>query len=278
MQQNKTSNLLIRTLTILVFAPLIIGILIWHPLAFSAVVYIFMIIGLLEFYKLSHFHEIHPPRLAGIVAASALFILMTLTALMIIPAWYLVFLPLAVLLLFITELFRKRDNAVLNLAFGIFPLIYITLPVSMLIFLMSPVVTGNFPHWHLLFGYLIILWSHDTFAYLTGISLGKHKLWERISPNKTMEGSLGGLIFAIMASIILSLFFTGLSLWQWVIAAFIIAVTGTFGDFSESLLKRKFNVKDSGRVFPGHGGMLDRIDSLLFSAPAMFCYLLLLKI
>ncbi|MBW6460547.1 MAG: phosphatidate cytidylyltransferase [Bacteroidales bacterium] len=278
MQKSKTSNLLVRTLTILVAAPIVLGILIWNPLAFSTVVFLFMIIGLFEFYRLTNFHDIYPHRATGILVASVMFILMTLAALKIIEGWYLVFIPLMVSLLFVAELFRNHDNAVLNLAFGILPLVYIALPVSMVIYLMSPVVTGGHPHWHVLFGYLIILWSHDTFAYLTGIYLGKHKLWERVSPKKTIEGSLGGLIFAIAASVILSLFFTELTAWQWAIAAVIISVTGTFGDLSESLLKRKFNVKDSGQVFPGHGGMLDRIDSILFSAPAMFCYLFLLNL
>jgi phosphatidate cytidylyltransferase len=165
-----------------------------------------------------------------------------------------------------------------NLAFSIFPIAYITIPLSMLIYLLSPAVTGEDAHWHYVLAYFVILWSHDTFAYLTGIILGKHKLFEKVSPKKTWEGSIGGLVVGLTAAYVLSLFFTELLLWQWLLAAIIISVTGTLGDLSESLLKRSFHVKDSGTTFPGHGGVLDRFDAVLFSAPSLLCYLLILKV
>jgi phosphatidate cytidylyltransferase len=179
---------------------------------------------------------------------------------------------------FVTEFFRDKPNVLQNLAFSILPMVYIAIPLSILVFLTSPLVTGPQPHWHLALGFFLILWSDDTFAYLTGILIGKHKLFEKISPKKTWEGSVGGLVFGFVAAYILSVFFTELSTLEWMGAALIIAVTGTLGDLAESLLKRKFEVKDSGNLLPGHGGMLDRLDSVLFSAPALFSYLIILNL
>jgi phosphatidate cytidylyltransferase len=148
----------------------------------------------------------------------------------------------------------------------------------MLVFLMNPMVTGTQPRWHVIFSFFMILWSNDTFAYLVGITIGKHKLSEKISPKKTWEGLIGGIIFGLLAAYILSIFFKELMLWQWLIASLVINIAGIFGDLSESLLKRHFQVKDSGNILPGHGGILDRFDAVIFSAPALFCYLLLLNL
>lgn len=271
-------NLFTRTITGIVFIACIIGSLLWHPLAFSGVIFILMIIGLKEFYYLSHLHNIQPDRYSGYAVASIIFIISVLNAMQFISPWALsAFVPL-VFVFFLAEMFRDRPNSMMNLAFSIFSVAYISIPFSIVIYLMSPVVTGEHPYWHLLLAYFIILWSHDTFAYLTGIILGKHKMLEKVSPKKTWEGTVGGILFSVGAAYLISIYLTELSTWQWLFAALIISVTGTLGDLSESLLKRSFHVKDSGTVFPGHGGVLDRFDAVLFSAPSLFCYLLVLKI
>jgi phosphatidate cytidylyltransferase len=123
-------------------------------------------------------------------------------------------------------------------------------------------------------GFLIILWSNDTGAYLAGKSFGKHKLFERISPNKTWEGFVGGLILALFVGFNLAQYFGGLERWQWAVMAVIIAVFGTLGDLVESMLKRTLGVKDSGNILPGHGGLMDRFDGLLLAAPLVFLFLL----
>jgi len=124
-----------------------------------------------------------------------------------------------------------------------------------------------------LLGFFVIMWSNDVFAYLVGSKIGKHKLFERHSPKKSWEGSIGGFIFAIIAAFILSIFYTHFSVVEWISLGAIIAVTGTFGDLAESLLKRNSGVKDSGTIFPGHGGVLDRFDAVLFASPFVFVYL-----
>jgi phosphatidate cytidylyltransferase len=276
--RNQVQNLFARTITGIVFISCIIGSLVWHPVAFAVVIFILMIIGLKEFYQLSHLHNIHPDRYSGYAVASAMYILLVLYALGIISHLGLTGLVPLVFIFFVGEMFRSRENSIVNLAFSIFPVAYITIPLAMLVFLAGPTITGENPYWQYPLAFFIILWSHDTFAYLTGIILGKHKLMEKISPKKTWEGSVGGTIFGLLAGYILSLFFPQLNMWQWLGAAMIIVVTGTLGDLSESLLKRSFHVKDSGTTFPGHGGVLDRFDAVLFSAPSFLCYLLLIRI
>ena len=121
----------------------------------------------------------------------------------------------------------------------------------------------------------VLLWVNDTFAYLTGRLLGKHKLFERISPGKTIEGSIGGLVFTLAAILVYS-HFTGWPPMGPAIGLGVIAVVfGTLGDLCESMLKRQAGVKDSGKLIPGHGGILDRFDSVLFAIPFVFVYLLL---
>lgn len=122
-------------------------------------------------------------------------------------------------------------------------------------------------------GAFILIWVNDSFAYLVGKQIGKRKLYERISPNKTVEGFLGGLVFSIIASIVISQFYTILSVYQWIIFSIIVSVFGTIGDLIQSKFKRQAGVKDSGKIMPGHGGIFDRLDSVLYASPFVFLYL-----
>ncbi len=128
-------------------------------------------------------------------------------------------------------------------------------------------------HPHNLLGYFFILWTYDTGAYLAGSKFGKHKLFERISPKKTWEGAIGGALLALTIAYIISLYFTSFSMTNWMIIAIIIIITGTLGDLVKSSFKRSINIKDSGNIIPGHGGILDRFDALFLSAPFVLCYL-----
>ena len=122
----------------------------------------------------------------------------------------------------------------------------------------------------------VLLWTNDVFAYLSGRLLGKHKLFERISPGKTIEGSIGGLVFTMLSVMVFSHYVDWLSMKEAVGMGLIAVVFGTLGDLCESMLKRQAGVKDSGKLIPGHGGILDRFDSVLFSVPFIFVYLQLL--
>jgi len=129
----------------------------------------------------------------------------------------------------------------------------------------------------LLLGCFILVWVNDSFAYLIGKNFGRQKLFEKISPKKTVEGFLGGLLFACIASYFIANFTNTLSFTKWLILSIIITVFGTLGDLIESKLKRQANVKDSGVIMPGHGGLLDRLDSIIFTAPFIYLFLKILS-
>lgn len=128
----------------------------------------------------------------------------------------------------------------------------------------------------ILFSCFILVWVNDTFAYLVGKNFGKQKLFPSISPKKTVEGFLGGLFFACIASYFIARFIGKLSFNNWLILAILISVFGTLGDLIESKFKRQAKVKDSGVIMPGHGGLLDRLDSIIFAAPFVLLYLRLM--
>ena len=122
-------------------------------------------------------------------------------------------------------------------------------------------------------GFFILLWANDTFAYLTGIIFGKHRLFERISPKKSWEGFFGGLVGTVVLSFLVAKLFPVLPFYHWMAVAALIVVFGVYGDLIESLLKRNLKIKDSGHFLPGHGGILDRFDSVLLAAPMVYFYL-----
>lgn len=173
----------------------------------------------------------------------------------------------------IVQLYRPRQNAVHSLERSFFALGYVALPVSML----NGIVSITAPR--LLLGMFIFIWLYDTGAYCVGMLLGRHRLFERISPKKSWEGVVGGVAACIAGAYAthywFNEFFQVPDLTTWVGLGVVVAVFATFGDLVESLIKRTVGVKDSGNILPGHGGILDRIDSLLLVAPAVLIYLLL---
>lgn len=168
---------------------------------------------------------------------------------------------------FLLALFSKKYDFKTIAAFAFGSIAYLGLPCSLMM-LMHQVFE---PKMVLLV--FILLWFNDTFAYLTGRLLGKHKLFERISPGKTVEGSIGGLLFTLAGIIVFSHYVDWLSLGQAIGMGLIAVVFGTLGDLCESMLKRQAGVKDSGNLIPGHGGILDRFDSVLFAMPFVYVFL-----
>ncbi|PQJ78585.1 phosphatidate cytidylyltransferase [Polaribacter porphyrae] len=137
---------------------------------------------------------------------------------------------------------------------------------------MLPFYKNSF-HPYLMISILSIIWVNDSFAFLVGKNFGKHKLFVSVSPKKTIEGFLGGLVFALVAALLISKFNLDFSLFNWLVIAFLISTLGTLGDLVESKFKRQANIKDSGNIMPGHGGILDRLDSLMFAAPFVYLYI-----
>ena len=143
---------------------------------------------------------------------------------------------------------------------------------SMAFLILLPFYDNVF-HPYLMISILSIIWVNDSFAFLVGKNIGKNKLFVSVSPNKTIEGFLGGLVFALLASLFISKYNTSFSMLNWLVIGFIVSVFGTLGDLIESKFKRQANIKDSGNLMPGHGGILDRLDSLLFVAPFVYLYI-----
>lgn len=174
----------------------------------------------------------------------------------------------------IWELFRKAENPIRNWSHLVMGQVMVALPFA----LMTSVYSRS--KW-LMLALFVLIWTNDTFAYCTGSLLskrpgGNHKMFPRVSPGKSWEGLVGGVLFALLGGYIFSLFVPDFTWWQWLLIALFISAFGTLGDLMESLLKRTIGVKDSGRFLPGHGGVLDRFDSLLLATPALWLLLLLL--
>jgi phosphatidate cytidylyltransferase len=128
-------------------------------------------------------------------------------------------------------------------------------------------------NYHYIFYLLVIIWASDSFAYFFGIKYGKRRLYELISPKKSVEGLVAGVLGGVLVGLFYSLIFIKMPLLHVILTSLLVASAGVVGDLVESMFKRKANVKDSGNIFPGHGGMLDRIDSLLFGAPVLYFYI-----
>jgi len=171
---------------------------------------------------------------------------------------------LPIVILFCYQLYQSpTDTNKFALQNSLLAIAYISIPL-----LFSIIVASQNPL--LILAIFIMLWANDTLAFLIGKWLDKKKLFERLSPKKTIEGFVGGLVGSVAAGIILSVYHHEINIGYWIVLSFVISVAGTFGDLFESMLKRNAGVKDSGNVIPGHGGVLDRLDSFLFAAPFVF--------
>lgn len=194
-----------------------------------------------------------------------------------------VFMPylLTIIYLFVSELYTKNKNAIHDLSYTMLGQMYVALPLSMINVLAFRTATdGNIHFYYLLpLSVFIFLWTNDTGAYCVGSLFGKHKLFPRISPAKSWEGSIGGGVLVLVAAFLVSLLdqnhgnLSGLNTLQWLGLGLVVTVFGTWGDLVESLIKRTLDIKDSGTILPGHGGMLDRFDSSLLAIPASAVYI-----
>lgn len=253
---------IVRTLSGIVYIALLISATLFSRESFIALFGIFMFLAVLEFCNLVNLNKIPALALSAIFLAFAVFGQNTfLNNILLTGA------SLFVATLLLIDLFRKKSIVQRDNTSKIVLLIgYVIIPFVLLI--KYPFFNGFNPH--LIIGAFILIWINDTFAYIVGKTMGRTKLFERISPKKTIEGFVGGLLFTILGSYILSEFYDFQSGLLWMASAFILVVFGTLGDLVESKLKRNAGVKDSGKIMPGHGGILDRLDSIIFAIPFLF--------
>lgn len=265
-------NLLTRSITGSIYVILLVISLLLGKFTFGVFFLIISIIAINEFYKISKLLNFRPLKIWGYISTVIVFLLSYLINANYLPSVAYIFILFIFLTLFIVELiFNYKINEIfINISINIFAFIYIILPISLLPGIAF--INGTYSHKMLLYIFILIC-VNDTMAYVVGMILGKHKIHKEISPKKSWEGFFGGLIFTFLVSYVLSKYNFVQIKNQYYIPAIIIPIFGTTGDFFESLLKRKANIKDSGNILPGHGGILDRIDSLLFIIPVIYIWL-----
>lgn len=253
------------------------GSILIHPFAFVVVFAVLLFFTQYEFYAMVEEAGHKILRLPGTILGILFFLISFALASGYLPRPFgFAFIPL-ILALFIIELFRNNKHTLQNSGITLLGFMYIAVPFGLMNFIIH--VSGNgmentYYPW-VLAGIFFILWVNDSFAYLVGTALGKHKLCPNISPAKSWEGLIGGAVFAIVMGIINAVMFQALSMFSWIMIALLTVCFGTLGDLFESKIKREIGAKDSGNILPGHGGFLDRLDSLLFAVPAVFFWLVL---
>jgi len=267
------SNLQQRILTGVLGGAAFIGSIWFNEYTFGALFLGLTVLGMLEFYKLLTDKGFAPNHNIGVVLGAGLFVLIFLINKGVVSTKILFSLPPVLLLCFVAELYRKKQQPFINIALTLLAVFYVAVPFSMLILLGFP---DDSYSWHIILGTIFLIWAADTGGYIFGRAFGRTKLFERISPGKTWEGWLGGSLLCLAVAYMLSLFLVDLDLTGWLGVGAIVAVLGVIGDLVESMLKRSLQVKDSGSLLPGHGGILDRFDSLLMVTPFIVAFLKLL--
>ena len=278
----KFKDLAVRSVSATVLVALVIGALLWSKWSVGALFALIVIGGVAEFYRLCRAGGAAPLMSLGLTSALVLFAIafvvferygttvgenvgrvvtgLLLYALLVVPT------------VFVCELWHKHATPLNNIATTFAGIIYVALPMALLLFI-PQLMVGAWSPWAML-AYLSIIWANDVCAYLVGVAFGRHRMAERISPKKSWEGFVGGILGAVAVAVGASLLLGG-NPYVWGGLAVVVAMTGVAGDFVESLFKRSVGVKDSGAVIPGHGGVLDRFDALFISVPYAFVYLLI---
>jgi phosphatidate cytidylyltransferase len=253
---------------------LMLGGVFFHPILFAVVFGTFLYFTLLEFYKLVEKAGSRPRKNTGLFLGVLFFLVCFGMVYNVLPVKsYLIFIP-ALTFIFLFEAFSLRSGILQNSAITFTGFVYVAVPFSLLNFIVHPGYP-NYPVFNsnVLIGVFLTVWFYDSMAYVAGSRYGKHKLNKKISPNKSWEGCIGGTAGALLMGILNSYMFIQLTLPEWLATSVLVVVFGTLGDLFESIIKRRLNVKDSGTMLPGHGGLLDRFDSLLFVIPVIYVWL-----
>ena len=282
-ERMKMKNLMVRTLSGLVLVAVFVGAVLGSQWSFGALLLLILVGGQTEFYKLARETGLSPQRWMGLAVGVLLFALNFIVFRQFSRSvtdeaggavlYLLLYIGLLLPTLFVCELFRRSATPLANLGATLLGVLYVAVPLSLLLYV--PVLAGD-GVWRpeTVLCYIFIIWANDVFAYLVGMTFGRHRLCERLSPKKSWEGFFGGLAGAVVTGLAAA-YALDANYWVWGGLALVASLSGVAGDLVESMFKREAGVKDSGQVIPGHGGVLDRFDALLLSAPYVFLYLLL---
>lgn len=280
------NNFIQRAITGIIFVGVLIGCILGGPISFSLLFALITALTIHEFGNIVSKQpdvEINKPicMLAGV------FLFFGFAYLGVMPGQTEILIPYLFLIIYllVSELYLKKKNPLNNWAYAMMSQIYIALSFAMLNVLAYHSIgnEGELSHYQVQYNPILPLsififtWINDTGAYCTGMLFGKHRLFERISPKKSWEGSIGGGVFSIIGAIVMAYFFPFMPISIWIGLALTVVIFGTLGDLTESLLKRTIGIKDSGNILPGHGGMLDRFDSTLMAVPAAVVYLYIIS-
>lgn len=272
------NNFIQRAITGVLFVAVLVGCILYSPLTFGILFTAISALSVYEFVQLmSRYGGVSLNKTITTLGGGYLFLAMM---------GYCteagqgsqVFIPYLVLLLYImiAELYLKKENPIGNWAYSMLSQLYVALPFALLNVLAFHYVPDESSISYnpiLPLSIFVFIWLSDTGAYCVGSLIGKRRLFERISPKKSWEGSIGGGLFSIAASFGFAHFFPFMPVGEWIGLALVVVIFGTWGDLTESLMKRQLGIKDSGNILPGHGGMLDRFDSAIMAIPAAVIYL-----
>ncbi len=259
-----------RAITALIGAIVVIFAVSYSEWGYFVVFLTVCILTQMEFYKLIIANGIIPLRTYGVVIGATLFCLIFLIEAGIVAQKWLYLIFILTSLIYFIKLYKKEEYPFRNIAFTFLGIIYVALPFSMISVAAHTFDTYSY---QIVIGIFLILWASDSGAYFAGVQFGNRKLFERISPKKSWEGSIGGAVLSLAFAFGISFYFKDLVLWQWLAISGITIIAGTYGDLVESLFKRSMSIKDSGSKLPGHGGFLDRFDGLLLSIPFIVVFL-----
>lgn len=247
----------IRALSGAVLVAVILGAVLFDPISEFALLCVIGIGCQIELLNIIKREGLRSLRVLSAVGSAVLLCLFFLTDL----SYILAFCAIALIVVrFSSELYTRHPMPVQNIALDLFTSLYTIIPVALASTLEGRVVAALF----------VLVWSNDVGAYLVGVTCGKHKLFERLSPKKSWEGAVGGILIATSVGAIIGNYVFEGDIWQWGVLGFATAIASIYGDLFESMIKRSIGIKDSGNVIPGHGGMLDRFDAFLFAAPVFW--------
>ena len=269
-------KLLVRVATGAVFGIVLLASILYNNISFGALFALVTCLAVNEFCNLVH--EYKKTTFSTMLAVvGGMYLLFAMFMLDKVTSPFMLFVPYLMLIVynFIRELYKTDGSALDNFAYFALSQLYAALPFAMLNILTT--FGGAGYNYIMPLSIFIFLWCSDSGAYFVGSAIGRRKLFERISPKKSWEGSIGGGVLALVAAYILSIYHPMLSTMEWMGMAIVVVVTGTWGDLIESCMKREMGIKDSGNILPGHGGILDRFDSAMLAIPSVAVYLYFLE-
>ena len=289
---DKLKNFIVRTLSGAVLLLVILGAMWVGYYGYLTLLLFITVAGTWEFYSLAKAKGYEPQRSLGVAMATLFYVAAAMISIMavdgvkqfadndtitLLVAILAIVIILFVAVVFVAEIFRNRTTPIANISTTIAGVGYVALPMALMT--VMPMLIGGNGDWRAIYFlfYLFLVWGNDIFAYLAGVTMGRHKMCERLSPKKSWEGFVGGVL-GLLAVGAVGAAVLDKSYVVWMGLALIVSLSSVVGDLVESMFKRDAGVKDSGNIIPGHGGILDRFDAFIISVPFAFVYILIVAI